>query len=72
VPRYLFGVDEQKVLPFGSVQDVAREVNAAVDSLGRGGGYVLSAAHNVQPDVSPENILAMYAACRERRVRSGL
>ena len=65
------GVDEQKVLPFGSVQDVAREVNAAVDSLGRGGGYVLSAAHNVQPDVSPENILAMYAACRERRVSPG-
>jgi uroporphyrinogen decarboxylase len=66
------GVDEQKVLPFGSVNDVAREVNTAVDSLGCGGGYVLSAAHNVQPDVSPENILAMYAACRERRVRSGL
>ena len=64
------GVDEQKVLPFGGVADVKREVQQAVDSLGRGGGYVLSAAHNVQPDVPPENIVAMFAACREQKPRA--
>jgi uroporphyrinogen decarboxylase len=58
------GVDEQKVLPFGSPRAVENEVDAAVESLGRGGGYILSAAHNIQPDVSPENILAMYGRCR--------
>jgi len=63
-------VDEQKVLPFGTVADVRREVQQAVDSLGRGGGYVLSAAHNVQPDVPPENIVAMFSACRERSPRA--
>jgi uroporphyrinogen decarboxylase len=61
------GVDEQKVLPFGSPRDVEREVDAAVESLGRDGGYVLSAAHNIQPDVSPQNILAMYGRCRQMR-----
>lgn len=66
------GVDEQKVLPFGSAADVRREVQEAVESLGRGGGYVLSAAHNMQPDVPPENILAMFAACREQKPRAGV
>ena len=62
------GVDEQKTLPFGSPGDVRREVHEAIESLGPDGGYVLSPAHNIQPDVSPQNILAMYEACREKRL----
>jgi len=65
------GVDEQKALPFGSESDVRAEVRRAVESLGRGGGYILSAAHNVQPDVPPENIVAMCAACRELEPPAG-
>jgi hypothetical protein len=32
--------------------------------MGKGGGYVLGAVHNVQPDVPPENVLALYEAGR--------
>lgn len=65
------GVDEQKALPFGSEAEVRAEVQRAVDSLGRGGGYVLSAAHNIQPDVPPANIVAMFQACRQAKPRRG-
>jgi hypothetical protein len=30
--------------------------------LGRGGGYILGPAHLFQPDVSPQNVLAVYQA----------
>jgi uroporphyrinogen decarboxylase len=58
------GIDTQRVLPFGSVQDVQAEVRRRIDDLGPG-GYCLCAVHNIQADVSPENICAMYDAARE-------
>ena len=58
-------IDTQRVLPFGSPADVAAEVKRRIDDLGPGGGYVLCAVHNIQADVSPENICAMYDAARE-------
>ena len=30
------------------------------DIMGPGGGYVLAAVHNIQPDVPPENICALF------------
>ena len=30
-----------------------------------GGGFVFAAVHNVQPNVPPENVLAMRTAIRE-------
>jgi uroporphyrinogen decarboxylase len=30
------------------------------DILGPGGGYVMAAVHNIQPDVPPENICALF------------
>ncbi|MCZ7545179.1 MAG: uroporphyrinogen decarboxylase family protein [Anaerolineae bacterium] len=51
-----------RVLPFGSPMDVRAEVARRIADLGNGGGYVLSAVHNIQPDMPPENIVAMYDA----------
>ena len=31
-----------------------------IDDLGERGGYLLAPVHNIQPDVPPENIIAMY------------
>ena len=59
------GIDTQRVLPFGSPSDVAAEAKRRIEDLGPGGGYVLCAVHNIQADVSPENICAMYDAARE-------
>jgi len=59
------GVDEQQVLPFGSPEEVRQEVRARIAALAPGGGYVLAPAHNLQDDVPPQNVAAMFDAARE-------
>jgi uroporphyrinogen decarboxylase len=59
------GVDTQFVLPFGSPEEVREEVRKRICDLGEGGGYVLAPVHNIQPEVPPENIVAMYEAAYE-------
>jgi len=54
------GMDNQKTLPFGSVDDVRREVEDNLRILGKGGGYILAPCHNIQAVSPPENIVAMY------------
>jgi uroporphyrinogen decarboxylase len=57
-------IDTQRVLPLGSPDDVRAEVERRIEELGDGGGYVLGAVHNIQPDVPVANILAMYEHAR--------
>jgi uroporphyrinogen decarboxylase len=59
------GVDTQAVLPRGSVHDVRHEVWRRLDDLAPGGGYVLAAVHDVQPEVPPANLCAMFEAADE-------
>ena len=54
------GIDEQKLLPFGSIKDIVNEVEYTIKTLGQNGGYILSPAHNIQPDVKSENIISLY------------
>ncbi|HSV32477.1 MAG TPA: uroporphyrinogen decarboxylase family protein [Atribacteraceae bacterium] len=54
------GIDTQSVLPFGTPDDVRDEVRRRIDQLAPGGGYVLGAVHNIQADVPPENVVAMF------------
>ena len=56
------GVDEQELLPCGSPERVRREVQRLGKTLGRGGGYILMAAHALQADIPCENVVAMYEA----------
>ncbi|MDA1257650.1 MAG: hypothetical protein O3C10_07385, partial [Chloroflexi bacterium] len=58
------GIDTQRVLPFGSPEEVAQEVRDRIGDLGRGGGYVLASVHNIQSEVPPENIVAMFDTAR--------
>ncbi|HET6438420.1 MAG TPA: uroporphyrinogen decarboxylase family protein [Anaeromyxobacter sp.] len=58
-------IDTQEVLPHGTPADVEREVAHRIHDLAPGGGYVVASVHNVQPDVPPENLLAMTAAVRK-------
>ncbi len=58
-------IDSQRVLPFGTPADVAAEVRKRIDDLGAGGGYICCGVHNLQADVSPENICAMYDTALE-------
>jgi uroporphyrinogen decarboxylase len=59
------GIDTNFALPRGSIADVRAEVKERIRILAPGGGYVLNPIHNVQPDVPPQNLLAMIDACRE-------
>ncbi|MGA2497949.1 MAG: uroporphyrinogen decarboxylase family protein [Tepidisphaeraceae bacterium] len=56
------GIDMQQLLPHGTPRQIARTVRDYCQTLGAGGGYILGPAHLFQPDVPPENILAVYAA----------
>jgi len=58
------GIDMQHLLPQASPADVEAEARRYCETLGRGGGYVLAPAHLFQPDVPPENILAVYRAVK--------
>jgi uroporphyrinogen decarboxylase len=59
------GVETQTTLPFGTVEDVRREVRERVKLLGAGGGYVFATIHNIQADIPPEKILAIYDTVSE-------
>jgi uroporphyrinogen decarboxylase len=59
------GVDTQGVLPVGTPQQVKDDVRLNVETLAPGGGYVFSAVHNIQADVPPENLIAMWEALQE-------
>jgi uroporphyrinogen decarboxylase len=52
-------IDTGWVLPFGTPDDVRAEVRRRIRDLGPGGGYILASVHCIQPDVPPENIVAM-------------
>jgi len=54
------GVDTQRVLPFGSPQEVADEVRRQLDTLAPGGGYVFATVHNIQDGVPVENIVTLF------------
>ena len=48
------------ILPHGTPQDVVKEVRTKIAALAPGGGYVFSAGHNIQSDVPPANIVALF------------
>ncbi|NOZ50037.1 MAG: hypothetical protein GXP37_08340 [Chloroflexi bacterium] len=56
------GIDTQHVLPFGTPEDVKAEVRQRISDLAPGGGYILASVHNIEADVSGENVWAMYQA----------
>jgi len=50
----------QSILPCGTPDDVRNSARELVKILGKDGGYILSACHNIQADVPVENVLALY------------
>jgi len=59
------GVDSQHVLPRGTTEQVRENVRANLEAFKPGGGYVFNNVHNIQADVPPENVLAMFDAAYE-------
>lgn len=59
------GVDTQRILPLGTVEEVKEEVKRRIEDLMPGGGFIFNTVHNIQADVPPENIMAMWEALQE-------
>jgi uroporphyrinogen-III decarboxylase len=61
------GVDTQHTLPFGSPDDVRREVRERIEIFARGGGFVFNTIHNIQARVPAENLVALFEAVQDYR-----
>lgn len=59
------GIDLQRLLPFGSPEEIRAEVRAVLRTLAPGGGYILAPANAVPQEVPPQNLLAMYEAGKQ-------
>ena len=59
------GCDTQHVLWGRSREAIRDEVRRRIGDLAPGGGFVFTQVHNIQPDVPPENVMAMVEALRE-------
>ena len=59
------GIDSQHVLPVATPDEVRAHVRRNVAAFKPGGGYVFNNVHNIQADVPPENVLAMFDAAVE-------
>lgn len=58
------GVDTQRTLPFGSTEEVRREVTDRLRVFGKHGGFVFNTIHNIQARTPVENVVAMYETVR--------
>lgn len=63
-------IDEQHTLPFGTPEDVRKEVRLRLETLGQGGGLIIGPTHHVQLDTPMENFRAMVEAIRSSASQS--
>lgn len=54
------GVDTQHTLPFGTSDEVVKEVNERLDVFGKSGGFVFNTIHNIVAQTPVENLKVMY------------
>ena len=59
------GLDTQETLPFLNHDEIEAEVHRLMNTLGVDGGYIFAAAHNIQEDVPPQNIITMFEAAKK-------
>ena len=58
-------ISVQHTLPLGTPQDVWDEVKLRMETIGAGGGYVMTPSHMINPDIPWENIVAFFEAADE-------
>ena len=59
------GVDTQKVLSFGTENEVKDQVEENLRIFGENGGYVFNTVHNIQANVPPRNLIAMLETIKK-------
>lgn len=56
-------IDQQDLLPNGTDEELEKDIIEKISILGEGGGYMISPAHIIQNDVSPERVLKFIELC---------
>lgn len=64
------GVDTQKTLPFGTPEEVRKEVLERCEVFAPNGGFVFNSIHNVQAKTPIDNLVAMFDAVKEHNGQS--
>ena len=60
-------VGTQTTMPFGTPEQVRREVFETLDYVGPAGGLLICPTHVLEPEVPVENVIAYLDACRDYR-----
>ena len=65
--RFAFwgAIDQQHLLSHGTDEELEADIKEKMEILGAGGGYMISPAHIIQSDVSPERVESFIALCRK-------
>lgn len=56
------GVCVQRLMPYGSPEEIRNMVRRLIRECGRGGGYILAPAHHIQADTPLDSIRVLYDA----------
>jgi hypothetical protein len=60
-------IDTQKTLPFGTPEDIKKEVIERINIFDPGGGFIFNAIHNIQAKTPVENLIALFETFNEYR-----
>jgi uroporphyrinogen-III decarboxylase len=58
------GIDTQQLLPFGTPDQIRRQVKERCEIFGKDGGFVFNSIHNIQANTPTENIVAIFEALK--------
>ena len=61
-------ISTQQTLPHGTVEDCRKEARHRLDVIAKGGGYIFSPAHCIQPDTPIENVIAIYEEALNKKL----
>ncbi len=59
------GIDMPQILRGRSVKNIEEDIKEVIGIMAADGGYIFAPTHNIQPDIPPENVIAMYKYARE-------
>lgn len=61
------GCSTQTTLTFGTIDDIKKEVAEMISIFAPGGGFVFTQVHNIQADIEPQKVMAIYETANKWR-----
>lgn len=62
---FLGNIDINKLLPFGTCEEVDQQVKYLIEKVGYNGGFVLGTCNAIMKDTPPENAVALHLAAEK-------